>query len=71
MAKTKKRASARKKGAKRSKANVKPARKKTTTRTAAKRAKSKVGRIVKRATKSTAQEKPAPSKQNRLSRRPQ
>jgi hypothetical protein len=59
MAKTKNRGSARKKGAKRGKANVKPARKKIRTRATAKRAKSKVVRTVKRATKSTAEEKPA------------
>ena len=59
MAKTKKRAAARKKSAKRGKTSVKPARKKTTTRATAKRAKSKAGRVAKRLTKPTAEEKPA------------
>jgi hypothetical protein len=59
MPKTKRRATARKKSAKRGKASVKSARKKTTTPATAKRAKSKAGRVAKRLAKPTAEEKPA------------
>jgi hypothetical protein len=59
MAKSKKRTAARKKSAKRGKANVKPARKKTTKRATAKNAKSKMRRTTKRVTKPIVEEKPA------------
>jgi hypothetical protein len=59
MAKTKKRTAGRKKSAKRGKASVKPARKKTAKRAIAKKAKAKVRRTTKRVTKPTLEEKPA------------
>jgi hypothetical protein len=59
MAKTKKRAAARKQSAKHGKASVKSARKKTSKRATAKKAKSKVRRVTKRAAKPTAEQKPA------------